>query len=410
MVRSPRLFDLLSCALLLSLTPACTYYFWLCIRDFNGDLVIPGVEMLARIPMPTFTAVLVYAAWLLLQIVLQLAAPGRIREGVPLSDGVRLKYRLNGWFSFWFTLAVVVSPTALGWIPTTILYDEFGPLLTTVNIFAFVFSVLVYLRGKASKRPERRTGNALYDYVMGSALNPRFGSFDLKFFCEARPGLILWVLINLSFAAKQYELHGVVTMPMILVTAFQFLYVADYFYYEDAILTTWDIKHENFGWMLCWGCLVWVPFTYTLQAHYLVNHTHGLPLVAAIGIVALNSAGYVIFRGANLQKHNFRRNAGERIWGKPAEYIQTARGPQLLTSGWWGIARHANYLGDLLMALAWCLLAGFASPLPYFYFVYFTMLLVHRAWRDNIACKEKYGTDWDAYCRKVPWQILPGVY
>lgn len=60
---------------------------------------------------------------------------------------------------------------------------------------------------------------------MGAALNPRIGEFDLKLFCEARPGLILWILINLSFAAKQYELHGAITTPMILVNVFHFLYL-----------------------------------------------------------------------------------------------------------------------------------------------------------------------------------------
>src|SRR5204862_5184686 len=117
----------------------------------------------------------------------------------------------------------------------TIAYDQFGPLLTTVNIFAFVFSFFLYLRG----------GNGFYDYFIGTELNPRIGDFDLKLFCEARPGLILWVLINFSFAAKQYQLHGTVTIPMILVCAFHFLYIADYYYHEEAILTTWDIKHEN---------------------------------------------------------------------------------------------------------------------------------------------------------------------
>ena len=68
-------------------------------------------------------------------------------------------------------------------------------------------------------------------------------------------------------------------------------YVADYFYHEEAILTTWDIKHENFGWMLCWGDLVWVPFTYTLQALYLVHHPHGMPAWAVAGVVALFLAG-----------------------------------------------------------------------------------------------------------------------
>ena len=62
------------------------------------------------------------------------------------------------------------------------------------------------------------------------------------------------------------------------------------------------------------------------------------------------------------------------------------------------------------MALAWCLTAGFAHVLPYFYFIYFAILLIHRDRRDNAVCKNKYGDDWDSYCRKVRWRIIPGIY
>ena len=365
--------------------------------------MFPSLDLLRRIPAPTFTAVVAYVSWFAFQAVLQIVAPGTIHEGVPLSDGTRLKYKMNGWFSFWFTLGVVVAGVLLGQISPTLWFDQLGPLLTTANIFAFVFSLFLYFQGKG-------TGNVIYDYFIGTALNPRIGSFDLKFFCEARPGLILWVLADLSFAAKQYQLHGHVTTPMILVNALQFLYIAEYYYFEEAILTTWDIKHENFGWMLCWGDLVWVPFIYSLQAFYLVSHTHELSALATIALVALNLTGYVIFRGTNLQKHKFRKNPAGLVWGKPPEYIETRHGTLLLTSGWWGIARHLNYFGDLLMALAWCLPTGFEHPLPYFYLAYFIILLVHREWRDNAMCHNKYGADWEAYCRKVPWRIVPGIY
>lgn len=33
----------------------------------------------------------------------------------------------------------------------------------------------------------------LYDFFKGRELNPRIRNFDLKFFCEMRPGLIGWV-------------------------------------------------------------------------------------------------------------------------------------------------------------------------------------------------------------------------
>jgi delta14-sterol reductase/lamin-B receptor len=162
--------------------------------------------------------------------------------------------------------------------------------------------------------------------------------------------------------------------------------------------------------MLCWGDLVWVPFTYSIQAHYLVTHTHDLPAWGAAVIIIINTVGFIIFRGTNIQKHRFRNDPKRLIWGKPAEYIQTRRGALLLTSGWWGLARHMNYLGDLLMGLAWCLPCLFGSPLPYFYIVYFTILLLHRERRDHRTCAARYGKDWEAYCARVPYRILPGIY
>lgn len=394
--------------------PALTYYLWICLMYFGGALVWPAskaeaLRMLGYLPRPTSTAFFLYGSWLLLQTALQIGAPGDLRRGTPLADGSRLGYRMNGWFTFWCTWAVLLMLVSAGWLSPTIAYDQFGPLLTTANIAAFLLAAVLYVWGKRSPDPGT-AGVPLYDYVMGVSLNPRVRSFDLKFFCESRPGLILWVAINASLAAKQYELHGYVTTPMILVNAFQFLYVADYFFHEEAIVTTWDIKHERFGWMLCWGDLVWVPFTYTIQAFYLVTHTHDLPIVATIGIAALNLAGYFIFRSANIQKHRFRRDPAREVWRRPPEYIRTRSGALLLTSGWWGIARHLNYLGDLMMGLAWCLPTGFEHPLPYFYIVYFLILLIHRERRDHAMCLRKYGRDWEAYCQRVPWRILPGVY
>jgi len=400
-------------AMLLGLPPL-TYYMWICLTYYDGALVVPGswaeLARLARyVPGPTATAALLYGGWLFLQAVLQIAAPGKVLAGTPLSDGSRLTYRMNGWFSFWGTWIVLLAAVAAGWLSPTIGYDQFGPLLTTANIVAFAFAGYLYALGRRS--PDcRSTGRAVHDYFMGLSLNPRVRGFDFKFFCESRPGLILWIAINASLAAKQYELHGRVSTPMILVNAFQFLYIADYFFHEEAILTTWDIKHERFGWMLCWGDLVWVPFTYTIQAYYLVTHPHELPVAAIVAIVALNMAGYVIFRGTNIQKHRFRKDPTRPVWGRRPEYIRTAGGALLLTSGWWGIARHLNYLGDLMMGLAWCLPTGFERPLPYFYITYFLILLIHRERRDHAMCLKKYGRDWEAYCRKVRWRIVPGVY
>jgi hypothetical protein len=404
-------FQIAMTALLLFALPPAVYYLWICLQFFDGKLVLPGADFVKLFPMPTVNSALIIAGWLLFQGLLQVAAPGRWTEGAPLPDGSRLKYKMNGWSSWWFTWICLMALVAAGVFSPTILADQFGPLLTTSNLLAYSVSLYLYWRGRArSARHERVTGHPIYDFWLGTERNPRIGRFDLKLFFEARPGLIGWVAIDLSLAAKQYQTLGTVTAAMVLICAFHFWYIADYYLHEEAILTTWDIKHENFGFMLGWGDLVWVPFTYTIQAFYLVDHSPRLSVGAIAGLVLLNFTGFAIFRGTNIQKHRFRKDPDRSIWRQPARYIRTSRGALLLTSGWWGLARHMNYFGDWLMGLAWCLTTGFSSPLPYFYVVYFTILLVHRERRDHDRCAASYGEDWQTYCRKVPWRIVPGVY
>ncbi|GLD47068.1 delta(14)-sterol reductase TM7SF2 [Lates japonicus] len=252
-------------------------------------------------------------------------------------------------------------------------------------------------------------GNPLYDFFIGRELNPRIGNFDLKYFCELRPGLIGWVVINLGMLMKEVELRGSPSLAMILVNSFQLLYVADALWNEEAVLTTMDIVHDGFGFMLVFGDLAWVPFTYGLQAAFLVVHPQALSSLGAAVIIALNGIGYYIFRRSNSQKNQFRRDPTHPSVAR-LETIATATGKRLLVSGWWGLVRHPNYLGDLLMALAWSLPCGFSHLLPYFYVIYFTVLLIHREARDERQCRAKYGLAWDTYCRRVPYRIFPYIY
>ena len=61
------------------------------------------------------------------------------------------------------------------------------------------------------------------------------------------------------------------------------------------------------------------------------------------------------------------------------------------------------------MGVSWCLTAGFGSIVPYFYAIYFAVLLVHRSERDDKLCQEKYGDDWNTYKKMVPYRFVPGI-
>jgi protein-S-isoprenylcysteine O-methyltransferase Ste14 len=170
-----------------------------------------------------------------------------------------------------------------------------------------------------------------------------------------------------------------------------------------------DVTTDGFGFMLAFGDLVWVPFTYSLQARYILERGESLQTPTLLMIVAVKLLGYAIFRGSNGQKNLFRTDPEDKRVAH-LKYLPTRRGTRLLIDGWWGIARHVNYLGDWLMAWAWCLPCGFNHVVPYFYVVYFGVLLFHRDLRDGEQCELKYGEDWKKYCAIVKYRLIPYVY
>lgn len=60
---------------------------------------------------------------------------------------------------------------------------------------------------------------------------------------------------------------------------------------QPAILSTMDICVDGFGFMLAFGDLAWVPFTYTLQGRYLTDFPNQLSWAEIVGIVALQLIG-----------------------------------------------------------------------------------------------------------------------
>lgn len=404
-----RLFNLGFLAMIASM-PVATEYFAISFVHYDAALVWPDARFWSFMEPPSLTLVGLYLAWIALQAMLFHWLPGRPAEGAPLPDGSRLEYRLNGLFAFGITLGLAAVGAGSGILSPTLLYDHLGALVTTANVVVLLGCIALVAFSRRQATSEELRLNWLEAYALGGCRNPRIGHFDLKFFCESRPSMILWILFDLSCAAKQLELYGAVSNSMVLVCFLQVLYLTDYFWFEDAILTTWDVKHENFGFVLCWGCLVWIPFSYALQPVYLVQHPEPLPNWAVAAILLLGLGGFFIFRTSNLQKHRFSNDPMAPIWGKKPEFIQTEQGRLLLVSGWWGIARHANYLGDWLMGLAWSLCCGFGRILPYFYPIYFAILLLHREWRDSSHCAKKYGSDWRRYTDRVRWRIIPGIY
>ncbi|GER54256.1 delta(14)-sterol reductase [Striga asiatica] len=335
--------------------------------------------------------------------------PGKVVPGATLSDGTRLHYRCNGLM----LLILLVSLLGIGaWmdlISPTAIADRGLELLSMTLAFSLLVSFFLYVAGcrsraQSSSLKPHVTGNIIHDWWFGIQLNPQFIGIDLKFYF-VRAGMMGWLLINLSVLAKCIH-ENTLSQSMILYQIFCVVYIMDYFVYEEYMTSTWDIIAERLGFMLVFGDLVWIPFTFSIQGWWLLNNEVELTTAGIIANCFVFLIGYMVFRGANKQKHDFKKNPKALIWGRPPKVV----GGKLLASGYWGIARHSNYLGDLLLALSFSLPCGISSPVPYFYPIYLFILLIWRERRDEARCAQKYKEVWAEYTKLVPWRIFPYVY
>jgi delta14-sterol reductase len=324
--------------------------------------------------------------------------PGRTEAGATRPDGSRVTYRLNGLALFLLTL-VVAALLELAGLRLGRLFENFWNLLIAANVFAFATSFLLVWTGRAATRPSLRS------FFYGAVRDPALLDVDLKLF-SYRPSLIGLMVIAIACAAWQYEETGGLTNAMALWLAMVALYLFNYFQFEHGMLHTWDIIEERFGWMLVWGDYALVPFFYALPGLLLARSGADVPLPPALLCVALYLFGFWLFRGANQQKHDFRRDSSVFIWGSPARTI----GNRLLVSGFWGIGRKLNYTGELCLYIAWSTLAGWSSPLAFVLPLWLAILLVHRAARDDRRCRARYGAMWDEYCRAARFRMIPFLY
>jgi Delta14-sterol reductase len=374
------------------------------------SLVVDQVQ--EALPLVPF-ALGIEITWLVFHSLFYLAPIGQRVTGLVLRNGKSLSYNMNAIHAFVFCHVLALALEFTGVIQLSSLADLFVPLMLGAIIISYTISVALYLASYRSSSVllavGGNSGNPFYDFWIGRELNPRLGDLDLKFMFELRPGLIGWSLLNWSFVAKAHE-SGVLTPAIVIVALFESWYVADGLLIEEGNLTMMDIVYDGFGFMLCFGDLAWVPFIYTLKCKFLVYHPQHLPPSYLALCVAMHIVGYVVFRGANSDKDRFRKNPKDpRV--AHLKVMKTSAGKSLIISGYWGICRHPNYVGDWLMTTSWSALAGTDFLFPYFQSVYFAILLIHRQLRDEHQMQLKYGEeDWKRFCGEVRYRLIPYIY
>ncbi|KAI8800942.1 ergosterol biosynthesis ERG4/ERG24 [Cladochytrium replicatum] len=432
--RDVPLSSVIGVSMIMAFCPLLVLYFWSACTYDECRILGPALKAVDDpqrflkefFPVPTNEGFALYFGWLLFQGLCYAFVPAKVGYGQTTPAGLTLPYVVNGLRVWVITHALYIlgSDLFLNLYPLTLIYDHWPALLVAANCYGYFLTFFTYAKAHLfpSHPADRKfSGSAAYDLFFGIEFNPRLGKlWDFKLFHNGRPGIVAWTLINLSFAAAQAKILGRVTNSMVLVNILHVIYVVDFFWNEDWYLRTIDIAHDHFGFYLAWGDSVWLPWMYTLQSHFLVRHPTDLSTPTFLLVLGLGLGGYAIFRAANNQKDLARRTNGDcKIWGRPARVVrtqfQTSDGKVhtsiLLASGFWGISRHFNYVGDLMISAAMCWACGAHEwILPQFYLVYMTILLVHRIERDHQRLVGKYGKYWEEYCGVVRYKLIPYVY
>jgi len=374
---------------------------------------------------PHTRAWLIYWTFFLMEGIFYLYLPGVYSHGKPLPHlrGEKLGYYCSGVWSFYTTIAISIVLHVTNIFKLYTIIDEFGPLMSVAIISGFLVSIVAYVSALYRGAQHRMTGYPIYDFFMGAELNPRmFKWLDFKMFFEVRLPWFILFFVSFAAAARQYETYGYVSGEVGFLLMAHWLYANACCKGEELICTTWDMYYEKWGFMLIFWNLAGVPLSYCHCTIYLANHqpsTYSWPKPALIALYVSYLVVYWVWDTANSQKNMFRARERGTVqdrktfpqfpWKevKNPKYIKTDTGDSLLCDGWYAYARKVHYTCDAFFALTWALICGFRSPFPWFYPLFFTVMIIHRATRDIERCKVKYGKYWEEYKKKVPWLFIP---
>ncbi|KAG7470766.1 hypothetical protein MATL_G00117270 [Megalops atlanticus] len=353
--------------------------------------------------------------WKALQIVVAFTALQGVLYYLPFGNGPQAAYLCSptGLHALAVTVLLLVALWYCGMFQGSTVSGRVLQLVMACTALSLLAATVLYLHS-LSADPRQLVdygdgGNFLQEFALGRIMDPSVGIIDLKQFCMVRIGFIGWAQVDLCCLLTEIEMRGTPSLPLMLVVTFQLIYILDFFIDEESVLPTKEYTEDGIGFIMILGEYIWIPFFSSLPVHFLLHRpTHICPLTTTI-ICLLFGFGFLVYYLSNDQKDRFRKNPNDPVFAH-LETLASPSGKNLLVSGWFGWVRHPNYLGDILMALAWCLPCGFTSLLPYLPFLQCTNLLRRRANELEEACREKHGTAWQEYCRRVPHKLVPHVY
>jgi protein-S-isoprenylcysteine O-methyltransferase Ste14 len=344
---------------------------------------------------------------------LHLLLPARKVNGyVRGGDGKPLRYRLNGLRVLLVVLLLYGAAARFGLISWDFFFLHRWESLAGACTLGVLFTLAIVLGPPSTGKP------VWADLYLGRRENPQWVSRAGTTLVDAKMVLYLIGAVQLelnvlSFAAHQALAHPGALSPGVVVYAALFtFFVCEYLFFEEVHLYTYDFIAERVGFKLGWGCIAFYPYFYCVGLWAVAGKPdpHRPWWLLALSLLVF-FAGWAFSRGANLQKFLFKTRPEAKLFGVLLPEVVSDGEHRLLCGGFWRLARHINYFGEILMALGLTLALGWPLvPWPWLYPLYYVALLFPRQRDDDARCAKKYGSLWKEYCRRVPYRIIPGIY
>lgn len=118
----------------------------------------------------------------------------------------------------------------------SIVYDLFGEILQTLSVLSYINCFLLYFKGLyfPSSADSGSIGQGfIMDFFWGTELHPEIFGISLKQLINCRFGMMLWPVIIVAFAVKQYEVYGEISNSMLVSFLIQEVYIFKFFWWED---------------------------------------------------------------------------------------------------------------------------------------------------------------------------------
>ena len=335
------------------------------------------------------------------------------------------KYSKGGIIYFTLSILTIMIMNST-WTNFSQIYIQNYPFfLQTLNIVSLFICTYYYRKGVElntiiNLNIKEQEKSKIFKFYNGILKHYKFINVDAKQLINSRFSMLVWEISIITFGfyyfhnSNSKEINSGIMVNILLQT----IYLAKFYGWEEGYFNTLDITMDKLGFYIIWGCLVYVPFLYTLSTYYLVLHPPNLNWAESSCIMLFGLFSILMNYWVDYQKQIFiEKNGDVSIWGAKAKYIETIytvdneeKHGKLLISGFWGVCRHINYLFELMLSIAWCLPAIKVSIIPFLYPIFMLILLVHRTFRDEEKCSAKYKQYWEQYCKIVKYRFIPYIY